>query len=60
MLAKIYMGVGIFLCVGLGFAFAMDWKAPDILPKGSGGSSSSGGSRGFFFHSSGGGYGFGK
>ena len=33
MLAKIYMGVGIFLCVGLGFAFAMDWKAPDILPQ---------------------------
>jgi hypothetical protein len=59
MLAKIYMGVGIFLCVGLGFAFAMDWKAPDILPEGRGGSSS-GGSRGFFFHSSGGGYGFGK
>lgn len=57
MLAKIYMGVGIFLCIGLGFAYAMDWKSPDILPKGGGGS---GGSRGFFFHSSGGGFGFGK
>ncbi len=58
MLAKIYMGVGIFLCVGLGFAFAMDWEAPDILPKGSGGSG--GGGRGFFFYSSGGGSSFGK
>ena len=56
MLAKIYMGVGIFLCVGLGVAFAMDWKTPDMGWS----SGSSGGGRGFFFCSSGGGSGWGK
>lgn len=58
MLAKIYMGVGIFLCVGLGVAYAMDWKTPDMGS--GGGSGSSGGGRGFFFFSSGGGGGWGK
>jgi len=56
MLTKCYLGVGVFLCLGLGIAFAMDWKAPDLGMTGGG----SGGGRGFFFHSSGGGYGFGK
>lgn len=59
MLAKIYIGVGIFLCVGLGVAYAMDWKTPD-MGSSSGGSHSSGGGRGFFFFSSGGGGGWGK
>lgn len=60
MLAKIYMGVGIALCVGLGFAYAMDFKSPDLGMTGGSGGSSGGGGRGIFFFSSGGGSSFGK
>ena len=44
MLTKIYLGVGAFLCFGLGVAYAMDWKAPDMGMSGGG----SGGGRSFF------------
>lgn len=39
MLARIYLAIGIVLCIGLGAACAMGWKAPDlgIASGGSGG-----------------------
>jgi hypothetical protein len=30
MLVRFYIAIGITLCVGLGAAFAMGWKAPDL------------------------------
>lgn len=44
MLVRFYIAVGITLCVGLGAAFALGWKAPDLgfTSGGSGGSHRSG------------------
>ncbi len=62
MLSKIYLGVGLFLCCGLGMAYALDWKAPNLgivdgfKSSGSGGGYH-GGRSGFFY---GGGFSSGK
>lgn len=64
MLKKFYLTVGLFLCFGLGAAYAMGWKAPNLgvadsfKSSGSGSSGRSGG--GFFFMGGGSGGGFGK
>ncbi|MDA0809374.1 MAG: hypothetical protein O2983_08545 [Planctomycetota bacterium] len=55
MLTKIYQVVGLTLCIGLGTAFALGWKAPDLFD----GKSSGGTGRSGFFFSSGGGSGSG-
>lgn len=59
MLTKIYQAVGLALCIGLGTAFAMGWKAPD-LGFFDGRSSGGTGRSGFFFSGGGGGFHFGK
>lgn len=59
MLTKIYQAVGLALCIGLGVAFAMGWKAPDLGFL-DGGSGSGTGRGGFFFSGGGGGFHFGK
>lgn len=56
MLSKVYLFVGLSLCIGLGIAFATGWKAPDLGIT----SGSSSGGRAFFFHGGGGGFHFGK
>lgn len=58
MLVRFYLAVGLTLCVGLGAAFAMGWKAPDLgFSSGFGGGHRSG-VRGYGYGSSG--WGFGK
>ena len=61
MFKKFYLAVGIFLCIGLGTAFALDWKAPNlgIADSFSGSGGRSGGGF-FYFGGMGGGGGFGK
>lgn len=60
MLTKIYQVVGLTLCIGLGTAFALGWKVPDLgLFDGSSGSGRTGRS-GFFYSGGGGGFHFGK
>jgi hypothetical protein len=59
MLSKIYQVVGLTLCIGLGTAFALGWKAPNLGffdGKSSGGT----GRSGFFYSGGGGGFHFGK
>jgi hypothetical protein len=59
MLSKVYLGLGLALCIGLGTAFALGWKAPNLgLFDGS--SSGGTGRGGFFFSGGGGGFHFGK
>ena len=60
MLTKIYQVVGLTLCIGLGTAFALGWKVPDLGM--SDGTSSGGGTgrSGFFYSGGGGGFHFGK
>lgn len=59
MLTKIYQVVGLTLCIGLGTAFALGWKAPN-LGFFDGTSSGGTGRSGFFFSGGGGGFHFGK
>jgi hypothetical protein len=61
MLTKIYQVVGLTLCIGLGTAFALGWKVPDLgLFDGTSSGSSRTGRSGFFFSGGGGGFHFGK
>lgn len=57
MLKKLYLAVGLFLCFGLGAAYAMGWTAPNlgIADSFSSGGSGGSGGRSFFFFSGGGG-----
>ncbi len=59
MLTKIYQVVGLTLCIGLGTAFALGWKVPE-LGLFSGSSSGGTGRSGFFYSGGGGGFHFGK
>ncbi len=58
MLVRFYLAVGITLCVGLGAAFAMGWKAPDLGLSGGGSGGHRTGIRSYGYGSSG--WGFGK
>ncbi len=61
MFKKFYLAVGLFLCFGLGTAYALGWKAPNLgIADSFKSSGSSGHSRGGFFYMGGGGGGFGK
>lgn len=61
MLKKLYLGVGLFLCLGLGVAYASGMKAPNLgIADSFKGGSGSGRSGGGFFYMGGGGGGFGK
>jgi hypothetical protein len=60
MLSKIFQVVGLTLCIGLGTAFSLGWKAPNLGffdGKSSGGGT---GRSGFFYSGGGGGFHFGK
>lgn len=58
MFAKLYLTLGLSMCIGLGAAFAMGWKAPDLgISKGFSGGGSRGG-RGWIH--TGGGFHYGK
>lgn len=57
MLSKIYLSVGLAICVWLGAAFLLGWKAPNLgFFDGSSGGGGTG--RGGFFYIGGGGGGF--
>ncbi len=59
MLVRFYIAVGITLCIGLGAAFAMGWKAPDLgFASAASGSGHRSGIRGYGYGSSG--WSFGK
>jgi hypothetical protein len=60
MLTKIYQVVGLTLCIGLGTAFALGWKVPDLGMFDGTSSGSGTGRSGFFFSGGGGGFHFGK
>ena len=60
MLTEIYQIVGLTLCIGLGTAFALEWKVPDFGMFDGTSNGSRTGRSGFFFSGGGGGFHFGK
>ena len=60
MLTEIYQIVGLTLCIGLGTAFALGWKVPNLGMFDGTSNGSRTGRSGFFFSGGGGGFHFGK
>jgi hypothetical protein len=60
MLKKSFQIVGLTLCIGLGTAFALGWKVPNLGMFDGTSNGSRTGRSGFFFSGGGGGFHFGK